>query len=145
MCIGTTYVSPTCKDPWLSLVNPCLPSRNLSNCPRFQDGSLAILDSLPPFQRRKALQNCCPHCDLPTYDPNATRIIEKYETGWKFGFGSRMPKTTSRPVLSATSGACNLGNGAVGGVTAYQCSEHRVVRMCRAWYPVKENIHTFQW
>ena len=28
MCIGTIYASPTCKNSWLSLVNPCLPSRN---------------------------------------------------------------------------------------------------------------------
>ena len=104
-CASAPYTSAqTCKHFWLSLVNPCLPGRNLSRCPRFQDGSLTILSSLPPFQRRKAPQNCCPCCDLPTYDPNAMRIIEKYETGWKFGFGPWMPKTTSRPVPSATSG-----------------------------------------
>ncbi|OCK81491.1 hypothetical protein K432DRAFT_16004 [Lepidopterella palustris CBS 459.81] len=93
MCTCKHYTSPTCNHTWLELVNPCKPGRNLSNCPRFQDGSMTFVRSLPPFEKRTTPDDCCPQCHLPYYDGKATRMIRKERNGSSW-FILRPPKKT---------------------------------------------------
>jgi len=89
MCTARYYKSQHCGHAWLTLKTPCAPGRTFSNCPRYQDGALNFVASLPPWQARYwAPPNMCPWCDKTgNYNMDKTRVIKSERNGWRFGLG----------------------------------------------------------
>src|SRR5579862_1714183 len=88
MCAVCLYRSPTCPHRWLTIQNPCAPSRNFSNCPSLKDGALHILDFNGKGARYVlAVPKSCPSCDKGNYDSDTTRMVVRIRHGVRVGVG----------------------------------------------------------
>ncbi|KAK8197204.1 uncharacterized protein BKA78DRAFT_74034 [Phyllosticta capitalensis] len=89
MCQTDFFRSPTCHHHWLSLVQPCAPGFDLSNCSVYADRAVIKVSQLPPHPVREiARPHSCPLCDYRgRYDRAQMRIVRSTRNGIRIGRG----------------------------------------------------------
>ncbi|KAK7533662.1 hypothetical protein IWX49DRAFT_310641 [Phyllosticta citricarpa] len=89
MCQTSYLRSTTCHHHWLSLVQPCAPGFNLSNCSVYGNRAVVRVSQLPPHPVHEiAAPHSCPMCDFGgSYNRDRMRIVRSTRNGFRVGRG----------------------------------------------------------